>query len=114
MEEQLLVLFSNKQVNSYAFLLSHQSKVEVQPLPSGCNNNAGYVRSGEGVMFELFVGVLVGFACGYGVREYISRRRHAAARDWASLQARSRQAHIDHLKVEAKVGRTLTETRWKH
>ena len=52
-------------------------------------------------MFELLVGVLVGFACGYGVREIISRRRHAAARDWAELQARSRQAHIDELEVVA-------------
>lgn len=32
-------------------------------------------------MFELFVGVLVGFACGYGIREAISRRRRAVARD---------------------------------
>jgi hypothetical protein len=24
---------------------------------------------------------LVGFACGHGVREYIARRRHAAARE---------------------------------
>jgi hypothetical protein len=37
-------------------------------------------------MFEAFVGVLVGFAFGYGVREIISRRRHAtAARTGISL-----------------------------
>jgi hypothetical protein len=52
-------------------------------------------------MFELLVGVLVGFACGYGVREIISRRRHAAARNWAELQARSRQAHIHRPKIVA-------------
>jgi hypothetical protein len=51
-------------------------------------------------MFEAFVGVLVGFAFGYGVREIISRRRRAAARNWAQFnQPRSRQAQIDRFKV---------------
>jgi hypothetical protein len=35
-------------------------------------------------MLETTVVLLVGFACGYGVREIISRRRHAAARKKAS------------------------------
>jgi hypothetical protein len=56
-------------------------------------------------MFELLVGVLVGFGCGYGVREIISRRRYAAARDLALSRARSRQAHIDRLKADAKASR---------
>jgi hypothetical protein len=56
-------------------------------------------------MFEAFVGVLVGFAFGYGVREIISRRRHAAARDLALSRARSTQAHIDRLKADAEVSR---------
>jgi hypothetical protein len=32
-------------------------------------------------MFTLVLGILIGFAAGYFVREYISRRRHAAARE---------------------------------
>ena len=40
-------LEQNVKATSYAFLLPHQSKVEVQPQPSGCNNNVGYVRFGE-------------------------------------------------------------------
>ena len=60
-------------------------------------------------MLEAFVGVLVGFAFGYGVREIISRRRNAAARNLALSRARSRQAHIDLLKADAKIVSTLTE-----
>jgi len=57
-------------------------------------------------MFELFVGVLVGFACGYGVREYISRRRRAAARNMALLksEALDRQEHNDRVKLMVKLG----------
>ena len=32
-------------------------------------------------MLALVIGILIGFASGYFVREYISRRRHAAARE---------------------------------
>ena len=32
-------------------------------------------------MLQLILGLVVGFACGYGVRELISRRRRAAARE---------------------------------
>jgi hypothetical protein len=32
-------------------------------------------------MLALAIGILIGFAGGYLVREYISRRRHAAARE---------------------------------
>jgi hypothetical protein len=32
-------------------------------------------------MLALAIGILIGFAGGYFVREYISRRRHAAARE---------------------------------
>jgi hypothetical protein len=59
-------------------------------------------------MFEALIGVLVGFAIGYGVREIISRRRHAAVRELALSRARSRQAHIDLLKTDARVVSTLT------
>jgi hypothetical protein len=61
------------------------------------------------VMFELLVGVLVGFACGYGVREYISRRRRAAALD----RAITRQEHIDNLKLMAKLDAPLAEMKSK-
>jgi hypothetical protein len=33
------------------------------------------------IMFQVVLGVLIGFACGYGVREWVSRRRRAAARE---------------------------------
>ena len=32
-------------------------------------------------MLLLILGLVVGFACGYGIRELISRRRRAAARE---------------------------------
>jgi hypothetical protein len=32
-------------------------------------------------VFLLILGLVVGFACGYGIRELISRRRRAAARE---------------------------------
>jgi hypothetical protein len=32
-------------------------------------------------MLALVIGILIGFACGYLIREYISRRRRAVARD---------------------------------
>jgi hypothetical protein len=73
---------------------------------------------------ELILGVLVGFAFGYGVREYISQRRHAAAREHfkshapstkiaalleAQQRVRSQQEHIDRLKRNATAGRPLDE-----
>jgi hypothetical protein len=68
-------------------------------------------------MFELLVGVLVGFACGYGVREYISRCRRAAARSRMLLKTepfRRRQQQIDNLKLMVKLGLPLSETQSKH
>jgi hypothetical protein len=73
-------------------------------------------RSGEGAMFELFVGVIVGFAAGYGVREIISQRRRVAARKYFLLKQleeadllTSRQFHIDRLKLVAQLG--IAETK---
>jgi membrane protein DedA with SNARE-associated domain len=39
------------------------------------------VAWGQAIVLLLILGLVVGFACGYGVRELISRRRHAAARE---------------------------------
>jgi hypothetical protein len=67
-------------------------------------------------MFEAFVGVLVGFAFGYGVRELISRRRRAALRSRMLLKTepfRRRQQQIDNLKLMAKLGLPLSETQSK-
>jgi hypothetical protein len=36
---------------------------------------------GQAIVLLLTLGLVVGFACGYGVRELISRRRRAAARE---------------------------------
>ena len=70
-------------------------------------------------MIELILGAVIGFAFGYGIREYISRRRHAAAREhffqqhrvaensgFAESQQRplSQQEHIDRLKLIATRG----------
>ena len=58
------------------------------------------------VMFIL--GILVGFAIGYTVREFISQQRHAAARNKRHVAERplSRQDHIDRLKLMATHGVT--------
>ena len=58
---------------SYAFLLPRQSKVEVRPCRQGATITLG-TRSvaRERLMFEAFVGVLIGFGCGYGVRDQLS------------------------------------------
>jgi predicted negative regulator of RcsB-dependent stress response len=47
-------------------------------------------------MFELVVGVLLGFAGGYGVREIISRqrRKRAQASHFAQLVLRSRRKEL--------------------
>jgi hypothetical protein len=59
----------------------------------------------DGAVFELLVGILVGFTAGYGVREIVSQRRRAAARKHFLLKqseetdlSTSRQIHIDRLK----------------
>jgi hypothetical protein len=67
-------------------------------------------------MFELFVGILLGFGCGYGVRGIISQRRRAAARKHFLLKQleetdllTSRQFHVDRLKLAAQLG--IAETK---
>jgi hypothetical protein len=50
------------------------------------NSNGSIANSGPGqrIMFQLnplIIALGIGFACGYGVRELISRRRRAAARE---------------------------------
>jgi hypothetical protein len=59
------------------------------------------------------LGMIVGFACGYGVREYISQLRHAAgARELLARNqqpALSRQEHVDRLKVMATSARPVTK-----
>jgi hypothetical protein len=69
-------------------------------------------------VFELLVGLLVGFAAGYGVREIISQRRRAAARKHFLLKQSeeadlltSRQFQIDRLKLAAQLG--IAETKLK-
>jgi hypothetical protein len=69
-------------------------------------------------MFELFVGVIVGFAAGYGVREIISQRRRAAALKHFLLKQSeetdlftSRQIRIDRLKQVVQLG--IAETKLK-
>jgi hypothetical protein len=58
------------------------------------------------VMFIL--GILVGFAIGYTVREFISQQRQAVARNKRHVAERtlSRQDHIDRLKLMATHGVT--------
>ena len=64
-------------------------------------------------MVMSILGIIVGFACGYGVREYISQLRHvAAARElFARNQQRARlhQEHIDRLKLMATSARPATK-----
>jgi hypothetical protein len=56
-------------------------------------------------MYSQLAAAFFGFGCGYAVREVISRRRRAAARE--KHQARNgpqdKQAHMDELKVMAKL-----------
>jgi hypothetical protein len=64
-------------------------------------------------MFVVFVALLVGFSCGYLLREVISQRRRAAVRKhFFEQQARritGQQFHINRLKQFAERG--LTENR---
>ena len=60
-------------------------------------------------MFEGFV-LLVGFACGYGLRDYISRRRRAAAREQFEKRALSRQEQIDKIERMTLLVRTSAES----
>jgi hypothetical protein len=57
-------------------------------------------------MINQIVGTLVGFGVGYGVREIISRRRRAAARQNALMrnEVRRQQDNIEDLKIMAWVG----------
>jgi hypothetical protein len=64
-------------------------------------------------MFVVFVALLVGFSCGYLLREIISQRRRAAMRDRFLAQGVQRvtrqQMYINKLKQFAERG--LTEPR---
>jgi hypothetical protein len=67
-------------------------------------------------VIELIIGVFIGFASGYGVREIISQRRHAAARDHFLKQQvaeherpLSQQEHIDRMKIMATSARPVTK-----
>jgi hypothetical protein len=56
--------------------------------------------------------MLIGaFACGYGVRAYISRRRHRAARSMTLMknEARFRRDYPDEQEVLSKLGRGSKE-----
>jgi hypothetical protein len=64
-------------------------------------------------VFELLFVLLIGFTCGYGLREYISRRRRAAAREQFEKRALSRQEQIDKLKLMTLLARPPAETRSK-
>jgi hypothetical protein len=59
-------------------------------------------------VIELITGIFIGFAFGYGIREFISQRRRAAARKHflAQIAAEherplSQQQHIDRMKLMA-------------
>jgi hypothetical protein len=59
-------------------------------------------------VIELIIGVFIGLLFGYGIRELISQRRHAAARERfvAKVAAEherplSHQQHVDRLKLMA-------------
>jgi type II secretory pathway pseudopilin PulG len=60
-------------------------------------------------MSQLVVVLLIGLACGYGVRELISRRRRAAARKrvraWKAIETQ-----IDNFKLMAKLATPPAET----
>jgi hypothetical protein len=64
------------------------------------------------------IGVVIGFAFGYAMREIISQRRHAAARKHFFEQqmaeherSLSQQEHIDRLKVMATSTRPVTKSK---
>ena len=65
------------------------------------------------VMFIL--GMVVGFACGYVIREYVSQLRHAAAaRELLARnqqRALSHQEQIDRLKLMATSARPVTKSK---
>jgi hypothetical protein len=69
------------------------------------------MRSGEDAMFELLVGILFGFGCGYGVREAISRRRRAIALREALLreEAAYKKDFDDRVKLMGALQRTLVK-----
>jgi hypothetical protein len=60
-------------------------------------------------MFQLVIVLLLGLACGYGIREIISRRRRAAARErvraWRAIETQ-----VDNLKLMAKLATPPAET----
>jgi hypothetical protein len=70
------------------------------------------------VVIELVVGVFIGFALGYGIREFISQRRHAAAREHFLAQVAaeheerplSQQQHIDRMKLMAASVRAVVKS----
>jgi uncharacterized protein YneF (UPF0154 family) len=52
-------------------------------------------------MLALAIGILIGFAGGYFVREYISRQRHAAARE----RMREQELRLFYQKHAESMGR---------
>jgi hypothetical protein len=69
-------------------------------------------------VIEVIIGVFIGFAFGYGVREIISQRRHTAARKHffehqmaEHERPLSQQEHVDRLKVMATSTRLVTKSK---
>jgi hypothetical protein len=57
---------------------------------------------GQAIVLLLTLGLVVGFACGFGVRELISRRRRAAAREkfLRKQEQKREQKHYDESNSE--------------
>jgi hypothetical protein len=69
------------------------------------------------MLFEVFAGLLIGFACGYGARSYVSRRRREAIRKKEELefetQTLSQQEQIEHLKFMATLSAPIQkQSKW--
>jgi hypothetical protein len=94
----------------------HRLKYDLNTLPSGRTIDAQRNR-GVWVVIEVIIGVFIGFAFGYGVREIISQRRHVAARKHFFEQMAeherplSQQEHVDRLKAMATSTRLVTKSK---
>ena len=60
-------------------------------------------------MFQVVL-VLIGFACGYGVREWISRRRRAAAREKFYKRSEEEQPQQGAVSMIETVSHDLSQT----
>ena len=95
----------------------HRLKYDLTTPPSGRTIDTLAQRNrGVWVVIELIIAVFVGFAFGYGVREIISQRRHAAARQHFLKQQGAehehrllQQEHIDRMKLMATSARPVTK-----